>query len=144
MRYTKRVSWPHRSLACVMQTNIRTEYTNVRRDTQNTHTHTRTPTRTRTTRLKRPQFGVSVHILKLLSSDLRHLESKRMPRVNNTHTHTVHDTFCYRKISLPEERYLLHLRQKNKKRMSFAHTHTVNDISATAGNTLDCLTISSH
>ena len=37
------------------------EHTNVRRDTQHTHTHTRT----RTTRLKRPQFGVSVHILKL-------------------------------------------------------------------------------
>ena len=82
MPYTKRVSWHHRSLACVIQTNIRTEYTNVRPDTQYTHTHTHT----RTTRLKRPQFGVPVHILKLLSSDLRHLESKKMPRVNNTHT----------------------------------------------------------
>ena len=77
MGCTKRVSWHQRSLPCVRQKNIRTLDA-----TPNTHTHTRT----RTTRLKRPQFGVPVHILKLLSSDLRHLESKRMPRVNNTHT----------------------------------------------------------
>ena len=171
MGCTKRVSWHQRSLPCVRQKNIRTldatpnthththtynqsfmasekfalrqskEYTSVRRDTQHTHTHTHTHTHAhvRTTRLKRPQFGVPVHILKLLSSDLRHLESKRMPRVNNTHT--VHATFCYRKISLPEERYLLHLRQKTRRGCPL-HTHTVNDIFATAGNTLDCLTIS--
>ena len=61
MGCTKRVSWHHRSLPCVIQKNIRTL------DATHTHTHTRT------TRPQRPQFGVSLHILKLPSSDLRHV-----------------------------------------------------------------------
>ena len=67
MRYTKRVSWHHRSLPCVIQKNIRTL------DATPTHTHTHIHTHTRTTRPQRPQFGVSLHILKLPSSDLRHV-----------------------------------------------------------------------
>ena len=92
------------------------EYTNVRRDTQHTHT------RTRTTRLKRPQFGVSVHILKLLSSDLRHFESKRMPRANNTHT--LFMTLSVIERSPFPKREICSICDKNRTRMSFAHTHT--------------------
>ena len=132
MGCTKRVSWHQRSLPCVRQKNIRTLDA-----TPNTHTHTRT----RTTRLKRPQFGVPVHILKLLSSDLRHLESKRMPRVNNTHTLFMPLSVIERS-PFPKRDICSICDKKQDADVLCTHTHTVNDISATARNTLDCLTIS--
>ena len=70
------------------------EYTNVRRDTQHTHT------RTRTTRLKRPQFGVSVHILKLLSSDLRHVLGLT-PSRKQTDSRSEHSNFLHIFIAQP-------------------------------------------
>ena len=111
------------------------EYTNVRRDTQHTHTHTHTYNQTQASAVRCfCSYPQTTFVRPSPSRKQKDAESAQ-------HKQTVHATFCYRKISLPEERYLLHLRQKTRRGCPL-HTHTVNDIFATAGNTLDCLTIS--
>ena len=121
------------------------EYTNVRRDTQNTHTHTYTHTHTHTYNQTQAS-AVRCFCSYPQTTFVRPSPSRKQKDAESEqHTHTVHDTFCHRKMSLPEERDLLHLRQKTGRGCplhTHTHAHTVNDISATAGNTLDCLTIS--
>ena len=130
MGCTKRVSWHQRSLPCVRQKNIRTLDA-----TPNTHAHTHTYNQTQASAVRCScSYPQTTFVRPSPSRKQKDAESEQ-------HTHTVHATFCYRKISLREERYLLHLRQKTRRGCPL-HTHTVNDISATARNTLDCLTIS--
>ena len=130
MGCTKRVSWHQRSLPCVSQKNIRTLDA-----TPNTHTHTHTHTYNQT------QASAVRGFCSYPQTTFVRPSPSRKQKDAESEQHTLFMPLSVIERSPFPKRDICSICDK-KKDADVLCTHTVNDISATAGNTLDCLTIS--